>query len=114
MRQDASKEKRSSLGNRILEMNKIISDNPDDHFIIWHDQEIERHAIKKALPGTVDVYGSQKLDLREQRVIDFSDGKFKYLATKPSISGSGCNFQRHCHKAIFLGIGFKFNDFSRG
>jgi hypothetical protein len=25
--------------------------------------------------------------------------------------GSGSNFQRHCHWAIFLGIGFKFNDF---
>src|SRR5690606_4590098 len=42
---------------------------------------------------------------------DFSDGKFQYLAAKPVIAGSGCNFQRHCHKAIFLGIGFKFNDF---
>jgi DNA modification methylase len=58
----------------------------------------------------MSIYGSQDLDLREQRVIDFSDGKFKYLATKPEISGSGCNFQRHCHKAIFLGIGYKFND----
>jgi hypothetical protein len=25
--------------------------------------------------------------------------------------GSGCNFQRHCAWAVFLGIGFKFNDF---
>jgi hypothetical protein len=25
--------------------------------------------------------------------------------------GSGCNFQRHCHRAIFVGIGYKFNDF---
>jgi DNA modification methylase len=25
--------------------------------------------------------------------------------------GSGCNFQRHCSRAVFLGIGFKFNDF---
>lgn len=25
--------------------------------------------------------------------------------------GSGCNFQRHCHWAVYLGIGFKFNDF---
>jgi len=25
--------------------------------------------------------------------------------------GQGCNFQRHCAWAIFLGIGFKFNDF---
>jgi DNA modification methylase len=27
------------------------------------------------------------------------------------LQGSGCNFQRHCSWAIFLGIGFKFNDF---
>ncbi len=53
----------------------------------------------------------QDLDVRENRIIGFSDGEFKYLATKPVLSGSGCNFQRHCHKAIFLGIGFKFNDF---
>lgn len=109
--QDASKEKRSSLDNRIEKMTEILNDNPDDHFIIWHDQEIERHAIKKAVPGVVDIYGSLDLDTREQRVIDFSDGGFQYFSTKPTLSGSGCNFQRHCHKAIFLGIGFKFNDF---
>jgi hypothetical protein len=63
------------------------------------------------VPESVSVYGSQDLDLREQAVVDFSDGKFQYLAAKPSIAGSGCNFQRHCHKAIFVGVGYKFNDF---
>lgn len=109
--QDASLEKRTSLDNRIEKMVEILADNPDDHFILWHDQEIERKAIKKAVPVSKDIYGSMSLDLREQRVIDFSNGKFQYFPTKPSLSGSGCNFQRHCHKAIFLGIGFKFNDF---
>ena len=109
--QDASKEKRNSLPERIKKQTEIINDNQDDNFIIWHDQEIERHAIKKALPAVVDIYGSQKLELREQRVIDFSNGKIKYFATKPVLSGSGCNFQRHCNNVIFLGIGFKFNDF---
>ena len=109
--QDASREKRNSLNNRINEMLKILKQDPDEHCIIWHDQEAERHAIKKAVPGVMDVYGSQDLDTREQRIIDFSNGKFQYLATKPILSGSGCNFQRHCHKAVFLGIGFKFNDF---
>lgn len=64
----------------------------------------ERYAIKKALPEAVEVYGSLDLEKREERIISFSDGEIKYLATKPVISGSGCNFQRHCHKAIFLGI----------
>lgn len=109
--QDASREKKNSLGNRIKEMLAILEQDSDEHCIIWHDQEAERHAIKKAVPEVMDVYGSQDLDTREQRIIDFSNGKFQYLATKPVLSGSGCNFQRHCHKAIFLGIGFKFNDF---
>ncbi len=109
--QDASREKRNSLKSRIKAMMEIIKNDLDGHYIIWHDQEIERHAIKKELPQAMDVYGSQDLDTREQRIVDFSNGKFQFLATKPILSGSGCNFQRHCHKAVFLGIGFKFNDF---
>jgi len=57
------------------------------------------------------IYGSQDLDEREQCIIDFSNGLIRELAAKPVIAGSGCNFQRHCAWAIFLGIGFKFNDF---
>jgi len=108
---EAAREKRDSIGSRIAKMMEIINAAPDDHFILWHDLEDERHAIKKALPESLDVYGSQDLDIREQRIIDFSHGRIKYLSTKPELSGSGCNFQRHCHKVIFLGIGYKFNDF---
>ncbi|MBI3096376.1 MAG: DNA methylase N-4 [Rhodocyclales bacterium] len=108
---DAAREKRDSLPGRIEAMMRIIEADPDSHYLLWHDLEAERHAIQKALPEAVAVYGTLDLDIREQAVIDFSDGKFKYLSTKPEISGSGCNFQRHCHKAIFTGIGYKFNDF---
>lgn len=109
--QAAAKEKRDSMPQRIEKMLEIVRNDPDLHYIIWHDQEAERHAIKKALPEAVEVYGSQNLEVRESRIIGFSDGEFKYLATKPILSGSGCNFQRYCHNAIFIGIGFKFNDF---
>ncbi len=118
---NASKEKRRSLTARIERMVTIVGadDHPptdeeqpkQDHWIIWHDLEIERDAIEQAIPHAVTVYGNQDLDERERAIIDFSDGKFPILAAKPVIAGSGCNFQRHCHQAIFLGIGFKFNDF---
>jgi DNA modification methylase len=107
----ASREKRDSLSARIEKMKEIVESIPNEHCIIWHDQENERHAIKKAIPTVVDIYGSMDIEVRENRVIDFSDGKIKLFASKPILSGSGCNFQRHCHMAIFLGIGFKFNDF---
>ena len=109
--QAASHEKRESLPARIAKMTEILQQDQNSHYLIWHDLEVERHAIKQALPESVAVYGSQDLEVREQAIIDFSDGKFQYLAAKPIIAGSGCNFQRHCHKAIFLGVGYKFNDF---
>lgn len=107
----ASGEKRDSLPARVNKMAEIVRSDPDSSYILWHDLEDERRAIQDALPEAVSIYGSQDLDLREQSIVDFSDGKFKYLSAKPVIAGSGCNFQRFCHKAIFVGIGFKFNDF---
>lgn len=108
---DASRIKRETIPARIEKMREILATDPDGHWIIWHDQEAERHAVKKAVPAACEVYGSLDLEIREQRIIDFSDGKEKILATKPVLSGSGCNFQRHCHQAIYLGVGYKFNDF---
>ena len=108
---DASREKRESIPTRIEKMKEIIDASPKDRFIIWHNLESERDAINKVLGKGFDVYGNEDMDEREQRILDFSYGKLKYLSTKPEIAGSGCNFQRYCHKAIFLGIDYKFNDF---
>jgi len=109
--QDASREKRESLTKRVDKMLEIRNEFPDDHVLIWHDLEDERHAIQQAIPQSKAVFGSQELELREKLIIDFSNGEYAELSTKPRIAGSGCNFQRHCHWSIFLGIGFKFNDF---
>jgi hypothetical protein len=107
----ASREKRESIDLRVAKLREIVAQDPDSRYIFWHDLEAERHAIQKAIPEAISVYGSQDLEIREQRIIDFSEGRVKYLSTKPSISGSGCNFQRFCHKAVFVGVDYKFNDF---
>ena len=109
--QAAAEEKRRSIDARVAKAKEIVDSDPEAHFILWHDLEDERRAIKRAIPEAVEVYGSLDLDIREQRVMDFADGKTRILATKKEISGSGCNFQRHCHRAIFVGIDFEFNDF---
>ena len=108
---DAAKEKRDSLPARMEALQGILAAEPGAHWLIWHDLESERCAIEKAVPDAVTVWGSQDFEQREQAIADFSDGKIKILATKPVIAGSGCNFQRHCHRAVFLGVGYKFNDF---
>lgn len=108
---NAAREKRESLPARIAKMMELRSEDESAHRVIWHDLESERHAIESALPDCKSVYGAQDLEDREQVIIEFSDGRIPELAAKPCIAGSGCNFQRHCAWAIFLGIGFKFNDF---
>lgn len=110
--QDEAKIKRDSVSARVAKMKEIVESAPDDeHFLIWHDTNPERDAIKKALPDSVYITGSMDYDLREQRIIDFSNGKTRIFSTKKKISGSGCNFQKHCHREIFVGIDYKFNDF---
>lgn len=108
---EAAKEKSVSVAARVAEAKRIVDSDPEAHFLLWHDREDERKEILKTIPGTVDIYGSMDYDERERRVIDFSEGHTRLFATKKSLSGSGCNFQRYCHRAIFVGIDYEFNDF---
>ena len=108
---EAAQVKRESIDARVQKMKELVEESPEDHFVLWHDQEAERHAIRAALPETADIYGSQDYEVREERAIAFSDGRIRLFATKKSLSGSGCNFQRYCHREIFLGIDYEFNDF---
>lgn len=108
---DAAKEKAQSIHQRLAKMVDVLGDS-SDNWIIWHHLEPERIAIQKLL-GTAckSVYGKQKLDEREAFLTGFSKGEYQYCSTKPQIAGSGCNFQYHCHKAVYVGIDYKFNDF---
>ncbi|GGN49591.1 hypothetical protein GCM10011349_20380 [Novosphingobium indicum] len=106
----ASREKRRTLDQRIGKVAEIMEQDPDAHYLLWHDLEDERRALEK-IAGVESVYGAQDLDRREEIIGRFADGELSRLAAKPVMLGSGTNLQRHCHRAIFAGVGFKFNDF---
>ena len=108
---EAAREKRESLFARCVKSVEIVNKHQNDHFILWHDLEDERKVIQNLLPGVNTVYGSQKNEQKEELLNQFKHGKYQYLATKPSIAGAGCNFQKHCHNVVFVGIGYKFKDF---
>ncbi len=108
---EAAREKRESITERVKTAKQIIDSDPESHFILWHDLEAERHEIKKQIPDAIDIYGAMDYDKREERVIAFSEGDTRLFATKKELSGQGCNFQRYCHRAIFVGIDYEFNDF---
>jgi len=109
---DVSREKRDSIQCRINKTTELI-DSIDETCIVWHHLEAERLLLERSLKGGnyASVYGSLDNKIKEDLLIGFSEGKYKYLLTKPKIAGSGCNFQDHCHTMIYVGIDYKFNDF---
>lgn len=105
---EISREKRESA---FIRCNKAVEIAKEcKSAILWHHLEYERDILENLIDGT-SVYGGQTNKLKEQLLIDFSEGKYNYLLTKPKIAGSGCNFQEYCSDAIFVGIDYKFNDF---
>ena len=109
---DAAKEKRDSMSHRINELAAILHGWQFSNWLIWHHLEDERKAIQKFSGIDIkSVWGSQDMEQREDFLTGFAEGKYQYLSTKPEIAGSGVNLQYFCHKAVFVGIDYKFNDF---
>ena len=75
--------------------------------IIWCELNDEGDAIEEAIPGAVQVRGSDAPETKEDRLLGFADGKYRVLVTKPSIAGFGMNWQ-HCQTVIFVGASHSY------
>lgn len=120
--QDASSEKRSSMGTRINKLREIVQDNRalvpeastggfNDQMVIWCDLNDEQHAVESALKkdgvSFSSIYGSMKQEHKENLLIEWKDKKTVAFVSKAKMHGAGVNLQQ-CHTMIFAGIGFKF------
>lgn len=82
--------------------------SPDDKpFVWWCNLNSEADALTKAIPGAVNLSGSDKDDDKRRKLVDFSNGKIRVLITKPSIAGFGMNWQ-HCADTGFVGLNDSF------
>lgn len=112
---DAARVKRESIEVRLTKALQVMGEYPStDHWLIWHHLEDERKALNKAFKDHAsygDIYGSMDWETREKRIVDFTKGSLQIMATKPGISGVGCNFQKHCHDNILLGVNHSFDEF---
>ncbi|MBR7654823.1 helicase [Brucella oryzae] len=81
---------------------------PNDRpFVWWCNLNSEADALTKAIPGAVNLSGSDKDDDKRRKLVDFSNGKIRILITKPSIAGFGMNWQ-HCADTGFVGLNDSF------
>lgn len=79
----------------------------DRPFVWWCNLNSESEALARAIPGAVEIRGSDKDEDKERKLIDFSDGKIRVLVTKASMTGHGMNWQ-HCADTGFVGLNDSF------
>lgn len=107
--QERLRARRDSTQDRVAHCAAIVNAS-DEAFICWCNLNSESEALTAAIPGAVEIRGSDKPEQKEQRLRDFSEGRIRVLVTKPSIAGYGLNWQ-HCHNVCFVGLSDSYEDF---
>jgi len=79
----------------------------DRPFVWWCHLNRESEALTAAIPGAVEVRGSDSEADKERKLDDFALGKVRVLITKPTICGHGLNWQ-HCADTGFVGLNDSF------
>lgn len=87
-------EKKRTIADRCEVAAGIINAH-DRPAVAWCQLNDEAKALTAMIDGAVEVSGDDKDEAKEEKFLDFIDGKIKRLVTKPKIGALGLNFQ-HC------------------
>ncbi len=107
---ERQKARRVSVGDRVTAAVNLLEKEPGAQWMIWCDLNDESSALKAAIPGSVEVRGSDTDEHKKKSLLGFSRGEIKVLISKPSIAGWGMNFQS-CHNTIFVGLSDSYEQF---
>ena len=102
--------RKDSLIGRVEKTKEIISNNPNDQFLVWCNYNDESDLLHKEIEDSYEVKGSDDDMHKENGMIGFANGNVKILVSKPSICGFGMNWQ-NCHKMIFCGLSDSYEQF---
>lgn len=101
--------RRGSLAARVDACAAMVNADSEP-WIVWCDLNAEGDALRAAIPGSVEIRGSDESDIKERRLSDFAHGRIRVLITKPSIAGWGLNWQ-HCARVAFVGVTDSFESY---
>lgn len=90
-----------------LELAAKIANETNEQCIIWVKHNDEGQILKKLIPDSVEVKGSDEPDYKENKLLGFAQNEFRVLITKTKIAQFGLNYQ-NCHKQIFASVDFSF------
>jgi len=103
------RDKRRTVVERVSLISKMVNAS-DSPWIIWCESNQESQMLSRAIPDAVEVKGSDSAELKEARLMAFTDGDARVIVSKPSICGFGMNWQ-HCQNIAFASISYSYEKF---
>jgi superfamily II DNA or RNA helicase len=107
--QERLQARRDTTADRVEHAAAIVNATKEP-FLIWCNLNSESEMLKAAIPGAVEVKGSDSIEHKEKAMAGFTDGSIRVLVTKPSIAGFGMNWQ-HCSNMAFVGLSDSYEQF---
>jgi DNA modification methylase len=90
-----------------------IVNSSTENFIIWIKQNEEGEYLKKLIPDSIEVKGSDTNEFKKSKLLGFANNEFRVLITKTKIAAMGMNYQ-NCHNQIFASLDFSFEGLYQG
>jgi hypothetical protein len=108
--------RRTSMDDRVEAVQRLTSaagEHGDCQWLLWCGLNDESSALAVAIPGAVEVVGSDSYAEKVGAVQAFVRGDIRVLVSKLKILGFGMNFQ-HCHHMAFVGLSDSYEAYYQG
>lgn len=98
-------ERRRTIQERCEKVAELVDDK--NQALIWCHLNDEGNLLEELIPDAVQVSGEDEDHEKEEKFLDFANGKIRSLVTKPKIGAWGLNFQRCSHVTFFPSHSFE-------
>lgn len=92
-------ELKATIKERCEKVAELVSH--DRPALVWCHYNPEGDLMEKIIPDAEQVSGKDSDDRKEEKLIDFCEGRTRVLITKPKIAGFGLNLQHCAHETFF-------------
>ena len=87
------KARKATMDDRVTKAVDLVTTDPDQEsqWVMWCSLNDESKALAKAIPGAVELLGTDSLTKKQKTLEAFADGRIRVLITKSQITGNWRN-----------------------
>ena len=104
--QEQREEGRRTIEERCEKVAELVADTREPA-VVWTHLNDEGDLCERLIPGAVQVAGSDRDEVKEERLIAFAAGEIRVLVTKPVLAAWGLNWQHCSHQTFFPSHSFE-------